>query len=147
MSASASITVPEEAQNTIGNNSYVQQETKRKPLITFLLPETLPEDSSLNPEEIKEVFSRQFDDSFLKLIYPSKQQLRCDDPIPNQKISLVTFIPSPWAKPDKNGLYGVLKIRQGCHSEEEMSERGLYYISYVDTSLPVDQGPAGKPLP
>lgn len=70
-----------------------------------------------------------------------------DPPQYNQKIALVSFIPSKTAKPDKDGFYGFMKVRGVYGTEEEANERAEYLISNVDSYHEINHVHVGRPFP
>jgi hypothetical protein len=70
-----------------------------------------------------------------------------DPPIHNQVYSLHSFIPSSGAVPDKDGIFGMIKIR-GCFSTlEEADEKAELLIRNVDSYHKIFHGYVGKPMP
>ena len=43
--------------------------------------------------------------------YPATERTFADPSIPGQRLCLVSFVPSVDAKPDKDGVYGMIKVR------------------------------------
>jgi hypothetical protein len=70
-----------------------------------------------------------------------------DPPLMNQKIVLVSFIPSSGATPDKDNIYGMMKVRGVFGSEEEANERAEYIIRNVDSYHEVYHAFVGRPFP
>jgi hypothetical protein len=70
-----------------------------------------------------------------------------DPTIMNQKISLHSFIPSKNAKPDENGIFGMLKVRGTFATEDEANERAEYLIRNVDSYHSIFHGFVGRPFP
>src|SRR5690349_8352301 len=57
-----------------------------------------------------------------------------DDKKPkNQEIGLFTFTPSPDVKADKNGLYGIIRLRGNFPSVEKADEHANYLITNVSS--------------
>jgi hypothetical protein len=76
-----------------------------------------------------------------------KDNYYCDPLQTNQRIGLVSFIPSSGAKPDSDGFYGMCKIR-GCYAtENEANERAEYIINNVDSFHTIYHTTVGKPFP
>jgi len=65
----------------------------------------------------------------------------------NQKIALFSFIPSKEAKPDKDGIYGMAKIRGIYATEEEANERAEFLIKNVDSYHEIFHSFVGRPFP
>lgn len=65
----------------------------------------------------------------------------------NQKISLVSFVPSSGAAPDKDGIYGMMKVRGVYATEEEANERSEFLIRNVDSYHEIYHCHVGRPFP
>jgi len=70
-----------------------------------------------------------------------------DPPQTNQKIVLVSFIPSSGATPDKDNIFGMMKVRGVYGSEEEANERAEFIIRNVDSYHDVYHAFVGRPFP
>ncbi len=73
-------------------------------------------------------------------------QLFLDEPISNQSISLFSFVSSPGARPDENGVFGFAKIRGGFLSEENANRQALNILQQ-DALHRIDHVRTGKPFP
>ena len=79
--------------------------------------------------------------------YPATERTFADPSIPGQKLCLVSFIPSVDAVPDKDGVYGMMKVR-GCYdNEEEADDRAELLIRTVDSYHKIFTAFVGKPFP
>lgn len=65
----------------------------------------------------------------------------------NQRIALVSFVPSSGAKPDKDNIYGMMKVRGVYATEEEANERAEFLIKNVDSYHEVFHAFVGRPFP
>ena len=70
-----------------------------------------------------------------------------DPEIPNQKITLISFTPSKTAKPDKDGIYGMMKVRGNFATEQEADERAEYLIRNTDSVHDIYHAYVGRPFP
>jgi hypothetical protein len=70
-----------------------------------------------------------------------------DPPQTNQKIVLVSFIPSSGATPDKDNIFGMMKVRGVYGTEEEANERAEFIIRNVDSYHDVFHAFVGRPFP
>ena len=70
-----------------------------------------------------------------------------DPPQMNQKIALVSFIPSSGATPDKDNIFGMMKVRGVYGTEEEANERAEFIIRNVDSYHDVYHAFVGRPFP
>lgn len=70
-----------------------------------------------------------------------------DPTIYGQNIALVSFIPAKGAKPDKDNIYGMMKIRGVFASEQEANDRAEYIIKNVDSYNEIFHTYVGRPFP
>jgi hypothetical protein len=64
-----------------------------------------------------------------------------------QKICLVSFIPSKGARPDKDNIYGMMKVRGVYATEDEANERAEFLIRNVDSYHEIYHCHVGRPFP
>lgn len=70
------------------------------------------------------------------------------DPVQfGQKICLVSFIPSKGAKPDKDNIYGMMKVRGVYSTEDEANDRAEFLIRNVDSYHEIYHCYVGRPFP
>lgn len=97
----------------------------------------------LNPDALKNAM-----DTLSKNITFAQVDRYYADPYqPNQKIALVSFIPSSGSKPDKDNIYGMMKVRGVYATEEEANERAEFLIRNVDSYHEVYHAYVGRPFP
>jgi hypothetical protein len=65
----------------------------------------------------------------------------------NQRIALVSFTPSKGATPDKDNIYGMMKVRGVYATEEEANERAEWLIKNVDSYHEIYHAFVGRPFP
>ena len=70
-----------------------------------------------------------------------------DPNIYGQNICLVSFIPSSDAKPDKDGIYGMMKVRGVYATDEEANERAEFIIRNIDSYHEIFHANVGRPFP
>lgn len=70
-----------------------------------------------------------------------------DPAIYGQNIALVSFIPARGAKPDKDNIYGMMKVRGVFGSEQEANDRAEYIIKNVDSYNEIFHTHVGRPFP
>jgi len=70
-----------------------------------------------------------------------------DPPQHNQKIALVSFVPSSGATPDKDNIYGMMKVRGVYATEDEANERAEFLIRNVDSYHEIFHAYVGRPFP
>lgn len=79
--------------------------------------------------------------------YTQVDRYYADPAVPNQKIVLVSFVPSKGAKPDKDNIYGMMKVRGVYATEEEANERAEFLIRNVDSYHDIYHAYMGRPFP
>lgn len=79
--------------------------------------------------------------------YPSSERTFADPTIAGQKLCLVSFVPSVDAVPDKDGVYGMIKVRGSYDTEEEADDRAELLIRTVDSYHKIFTAFVGKPFP
>jgi len=97
----------------------------------------------LNPEELKSALEKLS----TNITFAQVDRYYADPYQPNQKIALVSFIPSSGAKPDKDNIYGMMKVRGVYATEEEANERAEFLIRNVDSYHEVYHAYVGRPFP
>lgn len=102
---------------------------------------------NLNVEQFEAASSELKDTNFLKLEFPRSRRVRVDPEIANQKIALVTFIPSKGATPDEDGCFGVAKVRGVFSNVEEADEWASNLIRNFDSYAEIDFVYVGKEFP
>ena len=86
-------------------------------------------------------------DSSIAERYPKIERRYVDPPLAEQVYSLHSFIPSSGAKPDGDGVYGMVKIR-GCFGTlQEATERSEDLVRSHDSYHKIYIGRVGRPLP
>jgi len=79
--------------------------------------------------------------------FPRVERQFADPPIPLQTYSLVSFVPSKGSTPDKDGVYGMMKIRGNYATPQEASERAEFLIRNVDSYHQIFHAFVGRPFP
>lgn len=64
-----------------------------------------------------------------------------------QNICLVSFVPSKGATPDKDNIYGMMKVRGVYATEQEANERAEFLIRNVDSYHEIYHCHVGRPFP
>jgi len=99
---------------------------------------------ALSTEETERAYKECFVNTLLELAVERKF---ADPLIPGQVYSLHSFVPSKGARPDDDGIYGMIKIRGTFNSEEEANDRAEELIKNHDSYHKIFHGWVGKPLP
>lgn len=99
--------------------------------------------TSLSEEEVEEAKS-----VLKKDIRFTQVEQHFSDPAQfGQSICLVSFIPSKGARPDKDNIYGMMKVRGVYPTEEEANERAEFLIRNVDSYHEIYHCHVGRPFP
>jgi len=98
---------------------------------------------SLNMSEVEEAFDVLNKD----IRFAQVDRYYADPPQPQQNIALVSFVPSKGAVPDKDNIYGMMKVRGVYATEEEANERAEYLIRHVDSYHDIFHAHVGRPFP
>lgn len=80
-------------------------------------------------------------------LYPQDEKAFADPYIDDQDYCLVSFIPSITAKPDKDGIYGMIKVRGTYNSLEKCDKRSEFLIKNIDSLHNIFYAGVGKPFP
>ena len=102
------------------------------------LPIPDPSRQSLTDSQVQEEKTRLINPGFTKLEYPRTRRFRADPYIQGQRYGLVSFIPSKNASPDKDGCYGVLKLRGNFSTEQEADLWSEKLIREYDNFAEID---------
>lgn len=100
----------------------------------------------LSKDEISEAMEQLYRTSLVSK-YPKLERSFVDPAIPLQQFGLLSFIPSKGATPDKDGIFGMAKIRGHYATEQEANERSEFIIRNVDSYHPIDLYYVGRPFP
>jgi len=84
------------------------------------------------------VFTRRF---------PKVEKFYADPVVHGQIYSLVSFVPSRGATPDKDGVFGMLKVRGTFATEDEAMLRAEYLVRNVDSYHSIYHTYVGRPFP
>lgn len=79
--------------------------------------------------------------------YPAQERAFADPSIEDQDYCLVSFIPSVTATPDKDGIYGMVKVRGTYNNLEKCDKRAEFLIREVDSLHKIYIAGVGKPFP
>jgi hypothetical protein len=79
--------------------------------------------------------------------FPRVERQFADPPIPLQTYGLISFVPSKGASPDKDGVYGFMKMRGNYATQQESNDRAEYLIRNVDSYHQIFHGYVGRPFP
>ena len=101
---------------------------------------------SLNDEQV-EIAKKDLVDKDHLSIYPAQERAFADPSIEEQDYCLVSFVPSVTAKPDKDGIYGMVKVRGTYNNLDKCDKRAEFLIREVDSLHKIYIAGVGKPFP
>lgn len=121
---------------------------KNEPDCMANLPPLTPSVPHLTGEEVKEASEALVNKKFVNMKFPRAQRFRTDPPINQQNYySLHSFTPSPGAKADSDGCFGVLKFRGAFGNLQEADAWAEHLIRTVDSLHEIHIGYVGKEFP
>lgn len=94
-----------------------------------------------------EASAQAFSDLNKDMSYIKVDRRYADPPLANQRIVLVSFVPSKTAIPDKDNIYGMMKVRGVFATEEEANEYSEHIIRNVDSLHEIYHAWVGRPFP
>ena len=103
-------------------------------------------DPELNEDETREAVKDLVDEIIVKK-YRTSDRLYTDPSIQGQEYSLISFMPSKDAKPDKFGIFGMMKVRGTYPNQQQAQERCEYLIKKVDSRHKIFMTYTGRPFP
>lgn len=123
------------------------QLSTKPPQVIKDLPKETPGRFPLTDGEWKEAKEELIDKNYARMQFPRTMKLHVDPPIQSQTWALVSFIPSSTAVPDKDGCYGVMKIRGVFDTESKADSYSEFLIRQHDSYAVIDYCFVGKPFP
>jgi len=96
---------------------------------------------SLTDEEVQIALEENIVD------FPRIEKYWVDPAYRNQNYCLVSFVPSKNAKPDEDGVFGVMKVRGVFPDEKEATDHARELITNVDSYNTIFIGEVGRALP
>lgn len=79
--------------------------------------------------------------------FPRVEKFFADPPVNHQTFGLVSFVPSKGATPDKDGVFGMLKLRGNYATEDEAMLRAENLIRNCDSYHSIFNTYVGRPFP
>ena len=100
----------------------------------------------LTREELNEASKALVNTSIISK-FPRVERQFADPPINLQTFGLLSFVPSKGATPDKDGVFGFMKLRGNYGTQVEAQERCDYLIRNVDSYHGIFMAYVGRPFP
>jgi len=101
----------------------------------------------LNDEQTENAKQELLNTSFVKLEFPRVQRVRNDPPLAQQNYFVFSFTPSSGAQPDKDGCFGVMKMRGSFATVQEAEEWSENLLRNVDSYHENLVGYVGRDFP
>lgn len=79
--------------------------------------------------------------------YPKNEKAFADPEIEGQNYTLISFYPSVGSTPDKDGVYGMVKVRGTYRDIESCDKRSEFLIKNIDSVHSIYFAHVGKPFP
>lgn len=111
------------------------------------LPPSDPSSQPLTDDETKKAMSTLLKTDYVKLDFPRKTKFRVDPHIPGQTFGLISFIPARGASPDKQGCFGVLKVRGTFPTLNEAERWAENIVRNYDSYAEIDITHVGRDFP
>jgi len=102
---------------------------------------------NLTEEEVVNAMDALNNTDFVKKVFPRAERRYADPVEPMQRIGLISFVPAKGATPNKNGIYGMAKLRGNYPTDGEASERAEFLIRNVDSYHQMYHSYVGRPFP
>jgi len=101
---------------------------------------------TLTEADVKQAMAEQNVNVFTRR-FSKVEKFYADPVIHGQVYSLVSFVPSRGATPDKDGVFGMLKVRGTFATEDEAMLRAEYLVRNVDSYHSIYHTYVGRPFP
>lgn len=111
------------------------------------LPTSDPSRVPLSDSETSNAMNTLIHKDYIKLDFPKKTKFRVDPHIPGQTFGLISFIPSKNATPDKQGCFGVLKVRGTFPTLNEAERWAENLVRNYDSYAEIDITHVGRDFP
>jgi len=132
--------------NIVNDSSNFKVDEEKKNEVQARPPECIlrlrppnPERSNLSDKELAEAKFMIWNKRFCDLKFPRERKFRVDPPISGQSVGIISFMPAPGSLPDRQGCYGVVKLRGNFANAEDAERYGSMlmrkYDSYADYDL------------
>ena len=120
---------------------------KAPPRFMLSLKQDNPDRKILKEDQLKDAKKELLNEKFMKLSFPKERKFRVDPRVNGQSVGIISFIPSTNAKPDKDGCFGVLKIRGNFPTEVEAKKHSEMLLKKHDTFASYDLVHVGRDFP
>lgn len=105
------------------------------------------ERQELTDEQMVQAKMVLWNNKFLDLKFPRERKFRVDPLISGQSVGIISFIPSPNARPDKDGCFGVVKLRGNFSNQMDAERYGAMLMRKYDSFAEYDLVRVGQEFP
>lgn len=119
----------------------------KPPQCILELPVPNPERADLTDQQVVESKNAILNNKFIGLKFPRERKFRRDPVIPGQTYGIVSFVPSSGARPDKQGCFGVLKLRGNFGTPAEAERYSCMLMRKYDNFCDYDLVHVGQEFP
>lgn len=127
----SALTAPADKDVPLPGATVGGKKTKKKAKLAF----------QMNQKELEEALNKMTTE------FPKIEKTWADPAIQGQEFCLVSFLPAKGATPDKDGLYGLIKVRGSYGTVNECDDRCERLLMESDSYHEICRGSVGKPLP
>lgn len=111
------------------------------------LPKEEPSRVNLTEEQTTAAKAELVNKEFINLSFPKTMRLHVDPVLNGQLYTLISFIPSKDAQADKDGCFGVLKVRGTFNTVDQADSWSDNIIRNHDSYAAIDYCLVGRPFP
>jgi len=122
-------------------------ELKTPPPQCILDLKTNPKRQELSNKQMKAAQEECIHTDFAKMKFVRDRKFRVDPAINGQNFCIISWIPSPGAKPDKDNCYGVMKVRGSFSTQHEAEQYAQFLLRKHDTLADYDITYVGRDFP
>lgn len=113
---------------------------------TSNMAQTAQQGVVLSESQVQSALSENVDQSIIDK-FPKVEKYFADPIFNNQMYCLHSFVPSKGATPDDQGIFGFMKCRGSCQTQQEASQRAEWIIRNVDSYHKIQTCYSGRPFP
>jgi len=127
--------------------SVPHDRAKKHPDVMTELRPIHPNREPLTNSQLQDAKQELHNKEFTKLTFPKNMKFACDPKVSGQVYGLLSFIPSKTAIPDKDGCFGIIKLRGNFSTENEADMWAEKLIRDYDSYFDIDTVRVGIPFP
>jgi len=124
-----------------------QNEMKTPPPQCIVDLKANPKRQDLTNKQMRVAEKELLNNNFTQLRFPRERKFRVDPAINGQTFCVTSFFPSAGATPDKDGCYGVMKVRGSFSTQHEAEQWAKMLMRKHDTLAEFDITYVGRDFP